>query len=103
MRLRRKTIRLKCHSREPGSNPGLGAYISGYIPVRRSDSKRSTLSTNQQTAVISVIQQPFQVANARMIEVFIEELDDSPKEATDNLFNFSTKILLCLLDRFNFG
>jgi integrase/recombinase XerD len=32
------------------------------------------LSTSQQAAVISVVQPPFQVANAKMIEVFIEEL-----------------------------
>jgi hypothetical protein len=54
--------------------PGLGAYTSGYIPVRsESDSKHRTLSTSKQTAINSV-QRPFQVANAKMIEVFIEEL-----------------------------
>jgi hypothetical protein len=53
--------------------PGLGAYTSGYIPVRKLDSKRSTLSTSRQTAVISV-QQPFQVTNAKMIEVFMTAL-----------------------------
>ena len=52
---------------------GLRAYISGYIPVRGSNSQHSTLSTTQQqTAVTSI--QSFQVTNAKMIEDFIEEL-----------------------------
>jgi len=66
-------IHVGCECTVWWKNLCLGAYTSGYIPVRWSDCKHSTSRKSQQTAVISV-QQPFQVANAKMIEVFIEEL-----------------------------